>query len=248
MIHHLNWTSFFGGLTHSAKIFLIACEERLSNNPNIKRKFTQGAIVNTVTQYLSELHFDNGSAYSSRSWCDNFDSDSDSDISSRPPLSRFFGLKGSARTLSLTWSAPSSSSKKKKMTTRRVNWIQVDVHDSLVSLVIPDGLENHQIFRLNMYIAGLYKVTKDVTKFTDGMNCAICHKLHSFKKCPILNDVPFIKKHFVSYCLQMNKTQKQMLAAIHRIDATCGTDINNDNNDDDDEDYLHAITDNDANF
>ena len=35
-----------------------------------------------------------------------------------------------------------------------------------------------------------------------------------------------------------------MFATIHRIDATWGIDINND----DDEDYLHANTDNDADF
>ena len=43
----------------------------------------------------------------------------------------------------------------------------------------------------------------------------------------------------------MNKTQKQMIAAVCRIDATWGTDINID---DDDEDYLHANTDNDKDF
>ena len=43
----------------------------------------------------------------------------------------------------------------------------------------------------------------------------------------------------------MNKTQKQMLLAIHRIDATWGNDIYDD---DDDEDYLPADTDNDPDF
>ena len=109
--------------------------------------------------------------------------------------------------------------------------------------------------RVNTYQAGLRKVTKDVTKFTDGMKCAICHQPHTFEKCPILNDIPYIKKHFISYCLQMNKMQKQMLATIHCIDATWGTDINNndhfdgdDDDDDDDEDYSQANTDNDADF
>ena len=254
---------FLLGLTHSAKIFLIAYEERLFNDPNTKRKFTQGAIVNTVTQYLSELHLDNGSVYSFSSRYDdsNSDSDSDSDLHSRPPLSRFSGLKCSARTSSLTRFAPSSSKKKKKKTpTRHVNRIQFDVHDPLASLVILDGLENHQILLVNMYTAGLRKVTKDVTKFTDVMKCIICHQPHSFDQCPILNDIPYIKKHFISYCLQMNNTQKQMLAAIHCIDATWSTDINHDNhnhdndndNDDDDndedEDSSNVNTENDTDF
>ena len=103
--------------------------------------------------------------------------------------------------------------------------------------------------RVNMYQAGLRKVTKDFTKFTHGMKCTICHQPHAFEKCSILNDTPYIKKHCISYCLQMNKTKKQMLAAIHRIDATWGADINNNNDDDNnDEDYSQANTDNDANF
>ena len=78
------------------------------------------------------------------------------------------------------------------------------------------------------------------------MSCAICHQPHSFDKCPILNDIPYIKKHFISYCLQMNKTQKQMLAAIHSIDATWGTSTNND--DDNDDNDSHVTTDNEQDF
>ena len=189
--------------------------KNLSNNSNIKQKFTQGAIINIITQYLSELHLNNGPKYSSHSLYDDSASDSDSDAPSRPPSSCFSSLRGSARTLSLTQFSPSSfKKKKKKRTTRCVNWIQVDMHDSLTSFVVPDGLKQQQIMHVNMYQAGLRKrkVTKDITKFTDGMKCAICHQPHTFEKCPILNDIPYIKKYFISYYLQMNKKQ-----AIHRM-------------------------------
>ena len=77
------------------------------------------------------------------------------------------------------------------------------------------------------------------------MDCAICHKKHTFDQCPILNDIPYIKKHFVSYYILMNPTQKQMLSTIHRIDANWDTE----NNDDDcDEDFSHGNTDNDVDF
>ena len=146
--------------------------------------------------------------------------------------------------MALNRSTPSSSKKKKKTTTRRVNWIHVDIHDPLAPLVVPDGLKQQQIMRVN----SLRKVTKDVTKFTDDMKCAICHQPYTFEKCPILNDIPYIKKYCISYCLRMNKTQKQMLAAIHRIDATWGTDIIINNNNNNDEGYSQANTDNDADF
>ena len=51
---------FLSGLTYSTKIFFISCEERLSNYPNIKQKFTQGAIFNSLTQYLDEMSFADG--------------------------------------------------------------------------------------------------------------------------------------------------------------------------------------------
>ena len=144
----------------------------------------------------------------------------------------------------------SGTSLKKKKKVKRANRVHVNFNDPLASLVIPDGLENQQILRVNMYTIGIRAAKKDVTKFTDGMDCAICHKKHSFDKCPILNDIPYIKKHFIFYCIQMNKTQKQMLKAIHQIDGTWGTDNNDDDDDDDDdnEDYLHANTDNEPDF
>ena len=46
----------------------------------------------------------------------------------------------------------------------------------------------------------------------------------------------------------MNKKQKQIIAAILRIDATWGININNYDYDDEEDDDLHANTDNDANF
>ena len=80
---------FLSGLTHSTKIFLISQEERLLNDPLIKQKFTQGAIVNTLSQYLDEMNLNDGFAYLSSTRYDDSDSDSDSDLPTRPFLSRF---------------------------------------------------------------------------------------------------------------------------------------------------------------
>ena len=109
-----------------------------------------------------------------------------------------------------------------------------------------------------MYTSGLKQVTRDPAKFTDGINCAICGKQHSFDKCLILLNIPFLKKHFIAYCIQMNKTQKLMVTLIHSVDASWGvTDINNDDDtddtDDDDDDNNNnddddSTTDNDTDF
>ena len=71
------------------------------------------------------------------------------------------------------------------------------------------------------------------------MNCDVCHEPHSFEKCPILLNILFLKKHCIAYCLQMNRTQKQMIASIYTVDATWGVhnnDVDNNDVDDDDDD------------
>ena len=48
--------------------------------------------------------------------------------------------------LSLVLLYPHPRRRKKRTPTRRANQIQVDVNDPLASLVIPAGLNNHQVF------------------------------------------------------------------------------------------------------
>lgn len=71
-----------------------------------------------------------------------------------------------------------------------------------------------------MYKKGLKAVVSSPNKFTDNMNCAICQKKHQFDKCPILLDIEYLKKHFITYCLLWIRTYKQIQAAINRIKST----------------------------
>ena len=59
------------------------------------------------------------------------------------------------------------------------------------------------------------------------------------------------QKKCIAYCLQMNRTQKQMVALIHSINATWGVaDLNIDGNDDDDnnDDSSETNTDDNTDF
>ena len=141
----------------------------------------------------------------------------------------------------------SKKKKKKKKKDRRVNRVEIDLNDPCVPIEIPDDIEHHQLFCVQMYRAGINAAKKGITKFTNGMDCVIYSKKHMFDQCPVLNDIPYIKKHFISYCILMNRTQEKMFATIHPIDANLNTDINNNNNNDG-EDYLHGNIDNDADF
>ena len=85
--HESELDKLFDGLTDSQKIFIISQEERVSNNPLVKQKFTQGTIVNNLTLYLDELNLHDGPTQCSTSRYDDSDSDSDSnsDIPTKPP-------------------------------------------------------------------------------------------------------------------------------------------------------------------
>ena len=81
------------------------------------------------------------------------------------------------------------------------------------------------------------------------MKCAVCGRQHSFEKCPILLNIPFLQKHFINYCIQMNKVQKPMVASIQKVDATWGvTDSDDDSSDGDDVDNDDDSNNNEADF
>ena len=88
------------------------------------------------------------------------------------------------------------------------------------------------------------------------MECDICGDKHSFDKCTILNDIPYLQKHFIAYYLQWKRTQKQMITitAVNRTQAAAleadGTDDHDivlddsdsntatDDNDDDNQEFF----------
>ena len=90
----------------------------------------------------------------------------------------------------------------------RVNKVTIDLFNPLASLEIPDKVPACEVLQLQMYQAGVCAVTARPEKFTDGMKCAICKKPHKFDKCPILQDINYLRKHFIAYCLMMNRTTK----------------------------------------
>ena len=149
----------------------------------------------------------------------------------------------SSRTSSLHRSGTSSTEKNKC-----VNCVQIDLNDPCASIEIPEVILPHDILRVQIYKAAVNDIVEQPTKVTDGMDCAIYHKNHTFEKCPILNDIPYIKKHFISYCILMNCTQKQMLAAIHCLDANWDTYNTTTDEHDGASNYSHCNTDNDINF
>ena len=85
-----------------------------------------------------------------------------------------------------------------------------------------------------MYQAGIRAVISRSERFTDGMKCAICQKQHKFGDCPILQNIEFLKKHFIAFCLMMNRTTKLMEREVKKITANINklaTDVADDDDD-----------------
>ena len=196
---------FIEGCTHSAQLFTISRDDRLSSDPIMKLRFTQGAIVNTLTSYLRALALPDGASqtihHSSRSPPDS-DSDSEDDRKHRK-------IKKSRRTNTLRRSGAA-----------RLNKVTIDLQHPLASLQIPADVPACQVLQLRMYQAGIRAVISRPERFTDGMKCAICQKQHKFGDCPILQNIEFLKKHFIAFCLMMNRTTKLMEREVKKITAT----------------------------
>ena len=94
-----------------------------------------------------------------------------------------------------------------------------------------------------MYQAAIRAVVAKPNRFKDGMKCAICKQEHTFDKYPVLLDIPYLKKHFIAYCLLMNRTQKQMEVAVNQITAKMDVvDTNDDDDNSSDSDSSNSST------
>ena len=65
----------------------------------------------------------------------------------------------------------------------------------------PVNMSNVDIICLNVYTAAIRAMIAKPNKFIDSMEYAICGDKHTFDKCSILNDIPYLRKHFMAYCL-----------------------------------------------
>ena len=63
--------------------------------------------------------------------------------------------------------------------------------------------------RLYYYTAAIRAIIVKPSKFTAAMNCVIYYDKHSFNKFFILLHMAYLKKHFTTYFLIWNCTQKQ---------------------------------------
>ena len=183
---------FLEGLTHCNALRFDCCQDRRSTDPDCLRKYTQGQVVTTLTTLLHTFKLADG-----------------------VPLPPKPTLLPPSRGLS---SKPSHFGRTRPVS---VNSVQVQFTDGSsydLPLDADDGIE----MTSRQYSAAVNSVQADPRKFSSTSPCVVCLETgHSFADCPVLNDIPFLKKHHIAYCANQRRLQKMMTtrAAVNRLAA-----------------------------
>ena len=184
---------FLAGLTHFAVLRSDCRDDRNSCDPDRVRRYTQGQIVTTLTaKILSHLLIDGG-----------------------VPLPPKPALLPPGRGLS---SKPSHLGRQRPAS---VNSVQVQFAYG-PSFDIPPDTKDDVEYIAQQYTAAIHSIQADPRKCSSSSQCVVCLETgHSFDNCPVLNDIPFLKKHHIAYCANQRRLQKMMTtrAAVNRLAA-----------------------------
>ena len=106
-----------------------------------------------------------------------------------------------------------------------MNSVQIQFTDGS-SYVLPSDAAEDVELTSRQYSAAVNSVQADPRKFSSTSPCVVCLETgHSFADCPVLNDIPFLKKHHIAYCANQRRLQKMMTtrAAVNRLAAVLPT-------------------------
>ena len=61
------------------------------------------------------------------------------------------------------------------------------------------------------YTAAVHAIQADPRKFSSCSECAVCEGTgHPFADCEILQDIEFLKKHHIAYCVNQRRLKKML--------------------------------------
>jgi len=179
---------FLAGSTQCAALRLTCRDDRQSGELVLEQKYTQGQIVTTLMTHLQSRNLSDGVTL--------------------PPKPT---LLPPSRGLS---SKPSSFGRQRPVS---VNSVHVGFADGL-SFDIPPDAEADVQYIAHQYTAAIHSVQADPRKFSSSSECVVCHVTgHSFDNCTVLNDIDFLKKHHIAYCVIQQRLQKMMITRLLSI-------------------------------
>ena len=176
---------FLAGLPHFAALTAICRQERHYGDPILGRKYTQGQIVTVLTMFLQAL--------------------GKHDDVPLPPKSPLLppGCLLSAKPVTFSCQRPVS-----------VNALHVAFDDGS-SINIPPDINGDDRHIAQCYTAAINAIQADPRKFDLSSECAVCGGTgHPFIDCMALNDIYFLRKHHIAYCVKQWRLKKMMTTRV----------------------------------
>jgi len=219
---------FIAGTVHHADFTRLSREERLSSDPIMMRRYTQGQIVTTLNRLQSLIP---GATFNHHTGWELKPDDSDA----RTAATATSDTSSLTKSIS-TRTAASRYPRRKPGTTYQprgifpkraiasVNAIDVDMTDPLASLTLPDTMSELDDALCHRYSEAVYAMHTSPNTFDINTPCKVCRKPgHVFKNCKVLQNSELLRAHFIGVCLKDDHLQKiieRHSKEVHSIDAT----------------------------
>lgn len=181
---------FIGGTTHAADFRHLMREDRRSTDPLIAQKFTQGQIVGTLETLEQELP----------------------ENAKRGTPTRSAKAIGRIKLLSKFPKSPK---------TAPVNKLEFDASDPLASLLVPNEASAWAGPYIEGYTVAAVNVETDPRSFDTSKPCAVCKQTgHNFDGCPVLNNINFLKQHYIQWKLFLARLDRSKAdATVSQLEA-----------------------------
>jgi len=241
---------FIAGTLYGDELHRLCREERLSSDPKVLQRFTQGQIAVTLNSLLGMIPQAKLDAVKRTADMHKLADDSDdntartadtttaSSLTNSATYSRVGTKTGTSRA-GTSYSpassryprkAPSSQYKPRKIFTKPVNVhaIDVDMSDPLDSLILPDTMSEYDTELCDRYCTFIYGLQTSPNTFDINNPCKVCKTSgHTFKDCKLLNNNELLRAHFIGVRLKDDHLQKLIdrhSKEVHSIDTSANDD------------------------
>jgi hypothetical protein len=190
---------FIQGTLHADTFIRLTREDRKSKDPHVQLQFSQSMILNTLTKILNEDILPNQKKTPSIP----HGSPNIRNTPGRSPSNRF-------RTARID-----RNSTLKNKSPKQVNSIHMDPNDPLASLNVPNDVGRLSEYIDNYSTAVINNINKDPRTFDTTKPCLVCGETgHTFENCSILNNIPFLQRHYISWKIYLAKEHKRQSEAM----------------------------------
>ena len=114
-----------------------------------------------------------------------------------------------------------SPNRRSPITRSKVQALRFDPEDPFANLDDPDYYDDNGIYTTRYQDAIINRLaTGSNTEFDTSMPCKVCERTgHTFDNCPILNNTPFLRRHYISMKLHLSQQRKREQEAMSGPDA-----------------------------